>query len=97
MAKIKDSVWSIFGKSVKLYFQNFTSFFKYLAFPVLGQILGIILTVAASYFYAENIQKLIATGGIFNNFSMIFLILILISLRRSEWPALWAHCEEYRL
>jgi len=80
MAKIKDSVFDIFGEGVKLYFTNFGSFFKYMAFPVFGQILGIILSVLASYFYAANLPKWIVTGGIFDNFSMIFLILFLITL-----------------
>lgn len=80
MAKVKDSVWSIFGEGVKLYFTNFGSFFKYMAFPVLGQILGIILILLASFYYAANLPKWIVTGGIFDNFSMIFLILFVITL-----------------
>lgn len=80
MAKVKNSVWGIFAQSVKLYFSNFGSFFKYLAFPVFGQILGIILTFSAAYFYAVNLPKYITQDGLFDNFSMIFLILIAIIL-----------------
>lgn len=80
MAKIKDSVFDIFGQAVKLYFTNFGSFFKYMAFPVFGQILGIILTLLASFFYAQNLPKWIVQGGLFDNFSMIFLVLFLITL-----------------
>ncbi|MFA7659062.1 MAG: hypothetical protein WCY19_06490 [Candidatus Gastranaerophilaceae bacterium] len=80
MSKIKDSVWSIFKQGVKLYFTNFGSFFKYMAFPVFGQILGIILILTASYFYAVNLPKIIVPGGIFDNFSMIFLVLFIIIL-----------------
>lgn len=80
MAKIKDSVWTIFTQGVKLYFTNFGSFFKYMAFPVFGQILGIILILLASYFYAANLPKWIVQGGIFDNFSMIFLVLFIITL-----------------
>lgn len=80
MARTKSGVWEIFFEGVKLYFANFGQFFKYLAFPVLGQILGIILTILASYIYAINLPKLLIAGGIFDNFSMIFLILILITL-----------------
>lgn len=78
--KKKDTVWGIFAQSVKLYFSNFGSFFKYLAFPVFGQILGIILTLVAAYFYALNLPKYITQDGLFDNFSMIFLILIVIIL-----------------
>ncbi len=80
MSKIKDSVWGIFVQSLNLYFTNFGSFFKYMAFPVLGQILGIILVLLASFFYAANLPKWIVQGGLFDNFSMIFLILFIITL-----------------
>lgn len=80
MSKVKDSVFGIFGQSVKLYFTNFGSFFKYMAFPVFGQILGIILTFLATYFYAINLPKMITPEGILNNFSMIFLLLFVIAL-----------------
>lgn len=80
MAKIKNSVWGILGQSIKLYFTNFGSFFKYMAFPVFGQVFGIILVISASYFYAENLPKYVAQGGILNNFSIIFLILFIITL-----------------
>lgn len=80
MAKLKNSVFGVFGQGVNLYFTNFGSFFKYMAFPVFGQIFGIILTLLASYFYAENLPKYITQGGIFNNFSMIFLVLLIITL-----------------
>lgn len=80
MGKVKNSVWGIFSQGVKLYFTNFGSFFKYMAFPVFGQILGIILILLASYFYAANLPNLIVEGGVLDNFSMIFLILFIITL-----------------
>ena len=80
MAKIKDSVWGIFGQGIKLYFTNFGSFLKYMAFPVFGQILGIILILSASYLYAAFLPKIIVPGGLFDNFLMIFLVLFLITL-----------------
>jgi hypothetical protein len=79
-SKIKDSVWSIFGQGIKLYFTNFGSFLKYMAFPVLGQILGIILILIATYFYAANLPKMIIPGGILDNFLIIFLLLFIITL-----------------
>jgi len=80
MAKIKDSVFEIFGQGVKLYFTNFGSFFKYMAFPVFGQIFGIFLTLFAAFLYAANLPKFIVQGGLFDNFSMIFLVLFIITL-----------------
>lgn len=80
MAKIKNSVWGIFWQGSKLYFTNFGSFFKYMAFPSFGQVLGIVLILFASYFYTLNLQKIIVPGGIFDNFLIIFLILFLVTL-----------------
>lgn len=80
MAKIKDSVWAIFGQSLQLYFTNFGSFFKYMAFPVFGQILGMILIVGAAAIYAANLPKWVVEGGVLDNFLMIFLILFIITL-----------------
>lgn len=80
MAKVKNSVWGIFGQGVSLYFKNFDKFMQYLAFPVFGQILGMFLILLASYFYATNLPKWILQAAFLNNFSMIFLILILLTL-----------------
>lgn len=80
MAKAAQGVWSVFWQSIKLYFSNFGSFFKYMAFPVLGQVLGIILTMLPAFLYAQNLPKWIVKNGIFDNFSMIFLVLIIIIL-----------------
>lgn len=80
MAKIKNNVFGIFVEGVKLYFRNFDQFMKYLAFPVLGQIIGMILIVLASYLYQLYLPVLIEKSKIFDNFSVIFLLLLLISL-----------------
>lgn len=80
MAKIKNEVWSVFWLGLKLYLTNFGSFLKYMAFPVFGQLLGLILTIGASYLYAANLPKMITPGGLFDNFSMIFIVLFLICL-----------------
>lgn len=80
MAKIKDNVWGIFCQGTKLYFTNFGSFFKYMAFPTFGQVLGIVLILITTSFYSANIQKWIIPGGILDNFMLIFLILFLLTL-----------------
>lgn len=80
MTKIKNNAWSVFLQGTKLYFLNFPKFFKYMAFPVLGQILGILIVLLASYYYTLSVPQLVAQGGIFNNFSMIFLFFFLVTL-----------------
>lgn len=80
MTKIKDSVWSVFGQSIKLYFTNFGNFLKYMAFPVFGQILGIILILFASYFYSIYISKNFTPEVLSENISMVFLLLFVVTL-----------------
>lgn len=80
MAKIENSVFGIFSKGMKLYFSNFFSFAKYMAFPVFGQIIGIILIFLASYFYTQHLQKTTTPEQMYNNIGSVFLILFLIIL-----------------
>lgn len=80
MTKIKNSVWGVFWQSIKLYFTNFDSFLKYMAFPVFGQIAGIIIILFVSYFYSVNLQKMVIKGSILDNFLMIFLLLFILTL-----------------
>lgn len=78
MAKIKNSVWGVFTQGLHLYFTNFGSFMKYMAFPVFGQLIGILVTLLTAFLYAANLPNFITKGGIFDNFSMIFLVLLII-------------------
>jgi hypothetical protein len=80
MAKVKDNVLGIFIQSISLYFSNFGSFLKYMLFPVFGQVLGLTLMLYLGFLYASNLPKLIVPGGLFDNFSMIFLVLFVILL-----------------
>lgn len=80
MTKVKKGVWQVLGESVKLYFLNFDKFFIYLSFPVLGQILGLLWVMFISEFYLLNLTKMVHLNSFFNNFSIIFIILLLIIL-----------------
>lgn len=80
MAKVKNSVFGIFGQGINLYFSNFGKFMQYLAFPVLGQVLGISLILLATYIYTVNLPNWVLKVAFLNNFSVIFLILLLITL-----------------
>ena len=41
--------FKIFFRSIKLYFLNFEKFLRLMAFPVLGQIIGLFLIFAVNY------------------------------------------------
>lgn len=77
-SKNKIGVFSILKEGFSLYFKNFKIFMKYMTFPVLGQILGLSLTLYFAYLYTQNLPYLIEKFQIFNNFSIIFTVLILI-------------------
>ncbi len=76
----KQGVLNIFFKSVTIYFQNFTSFFKYMAFPVFGQIAGIVWILAISFCYINYLPELMSKSAIMSNFSVILAVFLLITL-----------------
>ena len=80
MSKKKSTPLNVFMESLKLYFSNFDKFIKYMTFPVLGQFLGLFLTLTLSYFYAVNLPSLVEKIPALNNFSTLFLFAILICL-----------------
>ena len=76
----KQGILNIFFKSVTIYFQNFTSFFKYMAFPVFGQIAGIVWILAISFCYINYLPELMGKSAIMSNFSVILAVFLLITL-----------------
>lgn len=93
MAK-KDSAFSgilkIFFNGVKLYFLNFEKFFKYMAFPVFGQIIGITLIFFASYIFTIHVSALTSKSPVFDNIPLVFLILILLTI-----PGFFIFCKAF--
>ena len=59
MTKKNNTILNIFMDSLKLYFSNFDKFIKYMTFPVLGQLLGLILVLALTFFYSKILPNLI--------------------------------------
>lgn len=73
-------VFSIICESVKFYFINFDKFLKYMTFPVMGQVLGIIIIFVSSYFFSYNFELIKYRYPIFQNIQFTFLTLTLITL-----------------
>lgn len=73
------NVFKIFWQAIELYFSNFPKFLKYMSFPVLGQIFGWIWIFGISYAYIQFLPNMIK-NNLMNNFSVIFLILLIITL-----------------
>ena len=80
MTKKQKTALGIFTESVGLYFSNFDKFLKYMTFPVLGQIAGLIIVFFTTYFYTINMPKLIDKYPQLNDFGTLIAISVLISL-----------------
>ena len=90
MTKKQQTPFGIFTESVGLYFSNFDKYTKYMTFPVLGQIAGLILVFFTTYFYTINMPKLIDKYPDLNNFGTLILISVIISL-----PGLAIFCKAF--
>ena len=80
MAKKNKNIIKIFTESINLYFSNFDKFVKYMTFPVLGQLLGLVLIFTLTFFYAQNMPIIIQKNPSLNNFNLLFTIVILLIL-----------------
>lgn len=80
MAKQEKTPLGIFTESIGLYFSNFDKFMQYMSFPVLGQIVGLGLVLAITFFYTQNLPVLLEKFPALNNFNALILLSILITL-----------------
>lgn len=84
MAKKKEpaiiSSLKIFFEGIKLYFKNIDKFIGYMTFPVLGQVLGVVLIFTTVHLFGNNVEKIVLINPALNNVSIMFTILILLSV-----------------
>ena len=80
MSKKNNTPLGIFTESIGLYFSNFDKFMKYMTFPVLGQLAGLLLVFLITYLYTKNLPPLIDKFSGLNNFNVLILLSILITL-----------------
>ena len=97
MAKKNKTPLGIFTESIGLYFSNFEKFIKYMTFPVLGQVTGLLIIFSLLLFYSNNMPNLINKFPTLANFNTLFIIGILIVLpglilfTKSFWEYLVAY------
>ncbi len=77
MAKEDKSVWVLFFEGIKIYALNIHKFFLYMAFPVLGQLLGLFMIFGITYWYTQNFQNLIVKYPAMNDISTMLICIIL--------------------
>lgn len=73
MSKKNKTPLGIFTESIGLYFSNFDKFVKYMTFPVLGQIGGLILIFGLYYLYIKYIPTDL-------DFNLLILLAILVTV-----------------
>lgn len=78
--KIKDSIWSILGEGLKIYFKNFLKFTQYMLFPVFGQVIGIALIFGLTGWFAFAMPYLTEQYSFLNNFTTVTFVLLLLTL-----------------
>lgn len=80
MAKLPDNVWKIMGECLKLYFVNILRFSQFMLFPVLGQIISVIVVVGFSVVLGNNADIWALKYPIFNNFVFTLGLLLIVTI-----------------
>ena len=82
MAKKKGlttlDILKLFVEGVNLYFKNLPKFLKYMAFPVLGQVLAMFLIFTTVHLFTNNLDKLIYINPALDNISILMIILLVL-------------------
>lgn len=92
------SLWKIFFEGLKIYTVNIHKFLLYMAFPVLGQILGLYAIFGSTYWFSMNFQDLSIKYPALNEmttlliFSIVMTIPGLIIFLKAFWDYLVAYC-----
>ena len=78
--KRKKTILDVFFESLKIYFKNFKIFLKYMTFPVLGQVLGIVISILGTFIYVKNLPQLIERFPTFTSISTVLITAIVIAI-----------------
>ena len=98
MSREKKSVAGIFFEGFGIYVMNLKQFITYMAFPVLGQILGLILTFWLVFTYSSHLPEIIEKYELMDNFTTISLSIVLLTLpglfivTKAVWDYVIAYC-----
>lgn len=82
MTKIKvenNFIWIILA-SIRIYSTNFLKFCGYMLFPVLGQVLGLLLIFCLAALYIAYLPELADKYPVFNDYTTIILSVIIITV-----------------
>lgn len=77
MAREDKSVWLIFFEGIKIYALNIHKFLLYMAFPVLGQLIGLVMIFGLTYWFTRNYQNLAVKYAPLNEFSTLLTVVVI--------------------
>lgn len=78
--KTDKSIWMIFFESVKIFTMNLHKFLLYMAFPVLGTILGTGLIFGLTFWFNNNIDRILLKYPALDNMTSLTIVIILLAL-----------------
>ena len=82
MTKVKvenNFIWVILA-AIKIYSTNFIKFCGYMTFPILGQVLGLLLTLCLAGVYSVYIPELAVKYPIFQDDLTVILCVVVITI-----------------
>ncbi|MBR1681488.1 hypothetical protein IJ707_06845, partial [bacterium] len=91
MAQSKKTVFEIFMDGLGIYLKHLPAFLKYMAFPVFGQIFGIIMAFALSLGFAYTIGASMGDSTLAFAITMLLAIPGLILFTKAFWEYLVAY------
>lgn len=68
---------AILWEGIVVYIKNIDTFLKFMAFPVFGQLFGLVLILTVNYFYVTNISSLIKIFPYMNNITFALTVLLI--------------------
>lgn len=71
------STMKILWEGICIYLKYLPAFFRYMLFPVFGQLIGLALIFTVNYFFVINLPVLIKQYPIFDNILLVFTILLI--------------------
>ncbi len=77
MAREDRSAWLIFFEGIKIYALNIHKFLLYMAFPVLGQLVGLFMIFGLTYWFTRNYQNLAVKYAPLNEFSTLLTVVVI--------------------
>lgn len=80
MAKKSKNALEIFTEGIGLYFSNFGKFMKYMSFPVLGQIAGLLIICATTWVYTSKLPALLEKFPNLNDFRTLIILSVVVTL-----------------